>query len=157
MSTEPTSTRVWLKSLGALVATNMPISEARERLATYAPLLEDEFPPLAFNAKSLQYVAALCRFFPAYSELRDGLKSWWDENGPPPAIPQLADDVAALSRVERSWVRYWQTRRGAGFAPLRGTDGSLSRPEISDWRSHCASLIRAKAHKAWAYIQEHGL
>lgn len=62
-----------------------------------------------------------------------------------------ADQLENLSAVDRSWIRYWQKRRAENFEPLEG------RPDVHDWRAHCASLLREKAPKAWKLIKDAGL
>ena len=57
------------------------------------------------------------------------------------------DAYENLSAIDRSWFRYWQRRRAENFEPLEG------RPDVRDWRAHCASLIRQHSPKAWKLIE----
>lgn len=79
MSTEITQ---WLNALGTLTAGTLTTDEARAKIAAYVPLLAARFEPAAFTAASLEFVASQCKFFPAYGEVVDHLRSWWHENRP---------------------------------------------------------------------------
>lgn len=74
--------RDWLRALGALVATMMPVADARERFAVFAPLLEREFNPAMFSADSLAFIARQAKHFPNYHELCEFLAEWRKEQNP---------------------------------------------------------------------------
>lgn len=102
MATEFPHVRQWLQSLGVLVATAMTLAEAKERLATFAPLLNAEFDRRFFNERSLAFVAKRCKFFPTFSEICEHLH----EFGADLRSDQLrlagpsTDDLAWKSRIE---------------------------------------------------------
>lgn len=147
-----TDARSWLRSLGALVTTSMPLAEARERLDILAPVLASEFDGWVFCADSLAFVARRCKFFPTFAELCEHLSAWRKEHKPALQTTALPDNLG-LDATDRSWLAFWQRREREGFAPSREPDGRLTRPDVTDWREHTASLIRRMSPKAWAQIE----
>jgi len=95
--TNPTVTREWLVSLGALTAASLPVEDAKARVAAYLPLLLDEFPEAAFTKQSLAHVARSCKFFPTFGELCAALSDWWRTNRP--AIAAADQDIPERLRV----------------------------------------------------------
>jgi hypothetical protein len=75
--------REWLESLGLLTAGTMTAADAKVRCAAYAGLLCDELPVTAFTKQSLVFVAAKCKFFPAFGEVSEHLAAWFRQNLPP--------------------------------------------------------------------------
>jgi len=94
MSTDHLSARRWLQSLGVLVAGSMTLAEAKERIGTYCPLLEQEFSPEAFNNRSLAFVAQRQKYFPSFHEVC-ALLGEWAEGQPPPERLAIADQSDA--------------------------------------------------------------
>ena len=110
MSTSHQFVRKWLQSLGVLVATGMSVGDAKERLATFVPLLAVEFDSRFFNAATLAFVARKCKFFPTFSEICDALAEWGRDNQPSrpmlegPASDGWKTDVAAeRDKAVRDW------------------------------------------------------
>ena len=84
------SVALFVVRLGKLCAVPAGLTEADvlSRVGEYAALLCGEMECGAFTDASFAYVAARCRFFPAYAELLDHLRAWWRENRPAlPALP----------------------------------------------------------------------
>lgn len=63
--------RDWLTSLGALVAANITVADARARLTAYVGMLE--YPSACYTKASLRKAARRFKFFPTYGELTDFL------------------------------------------------------------------------------------
>lgn len=146
----PSSTdaiRDWLKALGALVAAAFSQAEAQARLDAFVPLLAEEYPNANryFSRHSLRYVAAKCLYFPTFGELCAHLNAWSKEAKPD--VLSIGDDCG-LSERDRHWLAHWHRRERENFAPLREPDGRLSRPDVTDWREHEMSLLRAYAPAA---------
>ena len=142
----------WLILLGVLASVSQSEEEIEARNATLIPFL-DRFPDQAFTMGSLEFVARHCRFFPTYAELVEHLGSWWLANNRPAArVIAINDDVAALSTNDRQWLSYYFDRKRENFAPLRNPDGSLMRPDVTDWERHTLSLVEARSPEARAFI-----
>src|SRR5215472_9384616 len=112
----------WLNDLATITAGTAPLADAKAKIAALSALLIDEFPEAAFCKQSLVHVAASCKFFPTFSELRDALTAWWRENKPTKAIegPQSewTDD-------ERNYLAAWHRRRAGGKYPIEDLPRSL--------------------------------
>jgi hypothetical protein len=157
MSINPNNHRDWLRALGALVATGgMSLADARERLVAYADLLESEFDQRFFTMATLAFVGRRCRFFPTFHELCLALSEWGRDN--PIAIPnqiiRLPDNATSLSAKDRHWLAYYHGRERENFAPLRESDGRLSRPDVADWRGHTLSLVKQMSRPAYDFIRD---
>lgn len=144
----------WLASLGRLCASRISVEDARDFVADFAPMLASRFTDETFSHRSLEHVAAECKYLPTYGEIVALLRSLPAETPQPRRdnVVPIRDDVVVLSPEERKWLAYWHAREAEGFAPLREPDGSLSRPEITDWRAHTLSLLRQYAPDAWAIV-----
>jgi hypothetical protein len=105
VSTNPTLIRQWLQSLGVLVATGMSVTDAKERLATFAPLLASEFDARFFCQRSLAFVAKQCKFFPTFSEICEHLH----EFGADLRTSQLL--LAGPDRSETAWKSRIESER----------------------------------------------
>jgi hypothetical protein len=57
----------WLGALGPLVAGNMPLEDARTRIAGYVAIIDA--PPMCFTKNSLKNAAARFKWFPSVAEL----------------------------------------------------------------------------------------
>jgi len=95
MSIDRLAARDWLKSLGVLVAGSMSVADARERIATYCPLLEQEFAPEIFNARSLAFVAQRQKYFPSFHEVCMHLTAWAEDRTPPKRLA-ITDQTAEV-------------------------------------------------------------
>jgi hypothetical protein len=78
-------TRRWLIDLGKLTAARSSHDEAADFVASCAPMLAMRFPDPAFNVRSLEAVAAQCKYIPTYGELVALLRAWWQAYRPPQA------------------------------------------------------------------------
>jgi|SRR5580765_2257803 hypothetical protein len=78
-------TRRWLVDLGKLTAARSSHDEAADFVASSAPMLALRFPDEAFNIRSLEAVAAQCKYIPTYGELVALLRAWWQAYRPPQA------------------------------------------------------------------------
>lgn len=141
--------RQWVAMLAKLVAP-MDATAAAKALAGMLPLLVS-LPDAAFTMRSLEAIAADMKRTPTYAELRAALLAWWAANRPEQTLA-LPDNVVGLSEKDRVWLAYWHERERDGFAPLRGPDGRLTRPDVTDWQAHTASMVRQYAPAAWLRI-----
>lgn len=99
----------WLTDLGKLTAARSSHDEAADFVATSAPMLAMRFPNEAFNPRSLEAVAAECKYIPIYGELVALLRAWWQAHRPAaPALPAppirqrgepTPDEIHHVSRV----------------------------------------------------------
>jgi len=102
-------TRRWLIDLGKLTAARSSHDEAADFVASSAPMLALRFPNEAFNIRSLEAVAAECKYIPTYGELVALLRAWWQAHRPappalaPPPIRQRGeptpDEIQHVTRV----------------------------------------------------------
>lgn len=110
MSTDQSIVSKWLKSLGVLVATGMSVTDAKERLSVFVPLLSREFDARFFNAATLTFVARKCKFFPTFSEICEHLSDCGSTE--PQSVPMLegptedgwkVDVAAQRAEAVRDW------------------------------------------------------
>lgn len=134
----------WLVMLATATASGgMALADLEAKVTLYGDFLASEFDAGAFTRRSLQDVAAQCKFFPAYGELVPLLRAWWRENRPP--TPTLANPATAhLSADDRQWVAYWHRRQAEDFG------ASATHPATS--RGTVLSLIRQQSPAAYAAI-----
>lgn len=109
MHTDPIAE--WLAALGTLTAAGMTAKDAQAKVAAYAPMLRQKYPPGAFTMDSLEAVAAGLKFFPSYGELCEGLTAYWRENRPKHTGPALEGPTKAGSG---QWYGYIAGRLVAG-------------------------------------------
>jgi hypothetical protein len=89
----------WLTDLANLTAGNVPLPDAKTKIATTATALIEDYPPAAFTRESLMHVARQCKFFPSYSELCTHLAAWWRDHRPVlPALPAPYEHVPTPER-----------------------------------------------------------
>jgi hypothetical protein len=144
----------WLIQLGRMTSARLSSADANEFVDRYAEFIADRFDDRYFTRASLEHVAAECKYLPGYGELVAVLR----EFKPPQATTTyvaLNDNVSSLSPEDRRWLVYWERREAERFAPLRNPDGSLTRPDITDWVDHTVSLLRQYAPNVWAYVMQH--
>jgi hypothetical protein len=144
----------WLVALGRVTAVRITAQDAADFVDKFATMLAGRFPDETFTPRSVEHVAAECKYLPTYGEIVALLRSLPAETPQPRRdnVVPIRDDVVVLSPEERKWLAYWHAREGEGFAPLREPDGSLSRPEITDWRAHTLSLLRQYAPDVWVIV-----
>jgi hypothetical protein len=142
----------WLSDLATLTAGSAPVADAKVKIAALAGMLTTEFPPDAFTRDSLQHVARACTFFPSYAELTRALSGWWREHKSD-VQAKIGTETSEMPLKMRFWIKYWERRKAENFAPLRDKTGALIRTDITDWRAHCAGLVRSQSPEAWAYIR----
>jgi hypothetical protein len=142
----------WLIGLGRLTAARLSSEDATNFIDRHAAMLASRFPDAAFSHVSLEHVAAECRYLPTYGEIVALLRGFLQEHRVATRPLALNDNVTDVPPEQRYWVAYWHQREAEGFAPLREDDGRLSRPDVTDWREHTASLIRRVAPAAWAHL-----
>jgi hypothetical protein len=73
----------WLRRFALLVAGDLDINDARERLRIYGESLQADFAPSVFTAESARHVARTANpkgFFPRYPEVCAALTAWAKDN-----------------------------------------------------------------------------
>ena len=140
--------RAWLTSLADVTAAGTEAVTA-ERIATTAALLtKDAFPPAAYTSDSLHHVAGLGKFFPAYADVRDGVRGYWEARRPVNS-PALQDgNHVNLDPIDRSWVDFWHKRRADLFA--QSTDFRWGTRDAD--LANLASVLQMHSPKAWAVV-----
>jgi len=146
--------RQWLIALGRLTVARMASDEVADYLNELSPMLADRFPDAMFTKASLEHVAAESAYLPVYGEIVARLRDFKAANPQTTQYPRLSDAAGDLNPDERSWVDYYRRREREQWRPLREPDGRLSRPDVTDWREHTASLIRQRAPNAWRYLSD---
>lgn len=141
----------WLIRLGRVTVNATSADDAVDFVQSMAPLLASRYGDEMFTDRSLEHVAAECRFLPTYGELVAHLRDW-QASLPAASYPAINDNVVDLDPKERMWLAYYERREAEGFAPLRGKDGRLSRPDVTDWREHALAVVHKHAPRAWDYI-----
>lgn len=68
--------RQWLTQLGRLTSAKIEAEEVANYLDAFTPMLAERFDDSAFSVKSLEHVAAQCRYLPTYGELVPLLTTW---------------------------------------------------------------------------------
>lgn len=128
----------WLVQLAAAAAGNVPLADAKEKIAVMSGMLADDFPAPAFTAESRRAVALRTDFFPSYGALHKLLAEWWDANRPrSTALPsQLAE--AQLSSSDRAGASAW----------LNAAAGSASAGELIAR----LDVIRGKQEAAFRWL-----
>lgn len=143
----------WLVALGRVTAARLTPEAAADFVDKFATMLAGRFPDETFTPRSVEHVAAECRFLPTYGEIVAHLRSLPSETPPRrDNVVPIRDDVVILDPNDRHWLNHWHAREAENFVPLRESDGRLSRPDIKDWRAHTESLVRTYAPNAWDYI-----
>jgi hypothetical protein len=121
----------WLSDLAGLCAgAQIPMADAKARLAAYTSLLAEDFSPTMFCRESLAYVARQCKFFPSYGEVSGYLSQWWKEgrysgyvplpSPPAPALPPPAKEppteaeLAAVAQMVREFKEWCSEQKLAG-------------------------------------------
>lgn len=154
MSADPKTLRIitgWLNGLAELTRHGSEGRPSDTKLALYATMLGQDFPPGAFTTASLQHAAVGHDFWPSYDAIRVKVSEWWRDNRPRSAPPHaLEGPVAmgpdALDATDRAWLAYWHTRSaeiGQCTASRGARDMGLER---------VASLVRAQSPRAWELI-----
>lgn len=139
----------FLVRLGTLSAGNMSAADVRSKLEAYVPMLRQEFSAEVFCPDSLAYVAGQCKFFPAYGELCDHLRSWWRDNKPfVPALPAPAPEPRIPPTQEERDVIAALTRKAVAAIGETVVADAAEKPKItpaylSDGRllSECEAAI----------------
>jgi hypothetical protein len=135
-----------------------------------APMLASRFGDWAINGRSLEHVAAKCRWFPAYGELCDHLRDWCAANRdrmpalpapapePPPKPAQrtpeeMAHVAAQVARIKAMCAEV-AAKRGMRAAipepqePAPSTPTPRAAPAATPTRAH--HLDRAALAQAYA-------
>ena len=147
--------RRWLLALGRAAAARANSTDVDDFLETMGPMLALRYPDETFNARSLEWVAAECKYLPTYGEIVALLRDW-KRQMPAATYPAINDNVVDLEPKDRAWLNYYHLREAEHFAPLREADGRLSRPDITDWRQHTLDVVRHHAWSAWHYLTRNG-
>lgn len=115
----------WLADLGRLTAGNLSLPDAKAKLAAYADMLAERFPPTAFTRDSLEAVASANKFFPSYGEVVEPLAAWWKEHRPVPlGIGRDQSASAEQAERERKDAESWRgITAGEVRAKIRALDG----------------------------------
>lgn len=134
--------RRWLIDLGKLTAARSSHDEAADFVASCAPMLAMRFPDAAFNVRSLEAVAAQCKYIPTYGELVGLLRAWWQPHRPaqpalpPPPIRQRAEptpeEVAHVERVTAETVEALRSSEQPPSEQRRFIANCLSRDQLME-------------------------
>lgn len=121
----------FLAKLGRLCAGNIALEDAMLKAEAYAPLLAAEFQAEVFTPESLAAVASQCKFFPAYGELCDYLRSWWRDNKPfVPALPAPQPKPRTPATEEEKLVIAALTKKAVGYLQGVAPDETPEKPKI---------------------------
>jgi hypothetical protein len=108
------SVAAWLNDLAALCGGNTPLADLRTRVAAMTAIVVDTFPdPAMFSKISLQAVASLNTFFPAFGDLQRQLLAWWEKNRPRTFHPPQALEGVGLSAEDQMAVTVWLEHEAA--------------------------------------------
>jgi hypothetical protein len=145
----------WLTDLANVTAGTAPLADAKTKIAAMALLLADEFPEAGtFSRRALASIAAECKFFPSYAELRKNLAEWWKANRPErPALPGPETDWRALQEQHSAncaadWAGITEGQLRDKIAVVRTAPpgmrrslGQMLHGAISRHRSHLVGLV----------------
>ena len=144
----------WLIQLGRMTSARLSSADANEFVDRYARVLASPVRMMILHQSLAGARLRRSEYLPGYGELVAVLR----EFRPPQATTTyvaLNDNVSSLSPEDGRWLVYWERREAERFAPLRNPDGSLTRPDITDWVDHTVSLLRQYAPNVWAYVMQH--
>ena len=142
----------WVQQLGHAVPRHPPDSPpSKEKWATLATLLSQDFPTGAFTSASLHNAAQGQDYFPVYEVIRAKLASWWQVNRPHMAHAIDNDPrYDGLDVKEKAWLSRWDAWCARGW-----------QAEQIGERTHrtslgvFASLLRAHTPKVWDRLNPH--
>ncbi len=92
----------WLNDLANLTAGQVPLADAKSKIAALALALAEDFPLAVFTRRSLVDVARDLKWFPSYSELCAVLSPWWKAHRMP--VSAIEHDPSGLAKIARESV-----------------------------------------------------
>lgn len=103
----------------------------KQRVATYASFLAEDYPREAFTLDSLKTIARGHDFFPSLSVLGDHLQMWWDQHRPRSSSEyQVTGPLGAtLDDRHKAVVAMWMKRRAENAIPNLRTSLAVLRQQ----------------------------
>jgi hypothetical protein len=118
----------------------------RDKLATLATLLAEDFPSAAFTIASLHFCLHGNEYFPSYDGIRERIGEWWRHNKPRTGLA-LAGPLSEspLTGNDLDWERFYYKRAAENFAAYENQQGSWAATS----RGNVLGLIRKMSPLAW--------
>jgi hypothetical protein len=150
--------RQWLVRLGRFTVSSISSDEAAAFVADMAPMLAERFSDASFTPRSLEHVAAECKYLPTYGEIVAHLRTFVEQREHETA--SVTDQRDGLTDENRSCVRNWQRHASGDWGKIIPVNpqAALYR-ELDRWRrtrNPVFDHLVASDERAYSIAQRNG-